>query len=80
MGMRPEMGPTPKIPAEISSELRALTHDLSNSIETIIQASYLLAQCKLDQSAKKWADMIDKAGRDCAQINRQIREVLRSKG
>jgi hypothetical protein len=80
MGVGPEMGPIPKIPAEISSKLRELAHDLSNSIETIIQASYLLAQCRLDDNAKKWSDMIDKAGRDCAQINREIREVLRSAG
>jgi hypothetical protein len=80
MGSRPESGPTSKIPAEISSQLRALTHDLSNSIETILQASYLLGQCKLDGNAKKWADMIDKASRNCVQINRELREVLRSKG
>jgi hypothetical protein len=80
MGAGPEIGPTPRIPAEISSKLRALTHDLSNSIETIMQASYLLAHCKLDENAKKWSEMIDRASRDCAQINREIREVLRSAG
>jgi hypothetical protein len=45
-----------------------------------MQASYLLAQCKLDENAKKWSEMIDRASRDCAQINREIREVLRSAG
>jgi len=80
MGAGPEMGPAAKIPAEISSKLRALNHDLSNSIETIMQASYLLGQCKMDENAKKWSGMIDKASRDCAQINREIREVLRSAG
>ena len=67
-----------KIPVEISSKLRALAHDLSNSIETIMQASYLLAQAKLDDDAKKWADLIEKAGRECAKINREIRDVLRA--
>jgi hypothetical protein len=80
MGSRPETGPSAKIPVEVSNQLRALTHDLSNSIETILQASYLLGQCKLDANAKKWADMIDKASRDCVQINRELRELLRSKG
>jgi hypothetical protein len=66
-----------RIPAEINVKLRALAHDLSNSIETIMQASYLLAQMKLDENAKRWSDLIDQAGRDAAKINREIREILR---
>ncbi|HET8666911.1 MAG TPA: hypothetical protein VFM10_02955, partial [Terriglobales bacterium] len=53
-------------------------HDLSNSIETIMQASYLLAQANLDDTAKKWLELIDNATRDAAKINREIREILRS--
>ena len=63
---------------EITVNLRALAHDLSNSIETIMQASYLLAQCKLDDNAKKWLELIDNATRDAARINRDIREILRA--
>ena len=80
MNAEPNPGTPAKIPTEINSKLRALAHDLSNSIETILQASYLLAQMKLDADAKKWADLVDKAGRDCARINREIREVLRASG
>jgi hypothetical protein len=43
-----------------------------------MQASYLLAQANLDDNAKKWADLIDKASRDCAKINREIRDILRA--
>jgi signal transduction histidine kinase len=67
-----------KIPAEINTKLRSLAHDLSNSVETIMQASYLLAQLSLDENAKKWADLIDKASRDCAKINRDIRDILKA--
>ena len=67
-----------KIPPEIGGKLRTLAHDLSNSIETIMQASYLLAQVKLNEDAKKWADLIDKAGRDCARITREMRDILRT--
>ena len=73
-----QMEPTSKIPSDISTELRRLAHDLSNSLETIMQASYLLAQMKLDENAKRWADLIDQAGRDAARINREIRDVLRA--
>jgi signal transduction histidine kinase len=74
----PTSDATPQIPLQISKELRTLAHDLSNSIETIMQATYLLSQAKLDDTNKKWLDLIDQATRDAAKINRQIREVLRS--
>lgn len=63
---------------ETVSKLRTLAHDLSNSLETIMQASYLLAQAKLDDNNRKWLDLIDKAAQDAVRINREIREVLRS--
>jgi signal transduction histidine kinase len=69
---------TPKIPLLISKELRTLSHDLSNSIETIMQATYLLSQAKFDDANRKWLDLIEQATRDAAKINRQIRELLRS--
>ena len=72
------METTAKIPPEINTKLRALAHDLSNSIETIMQASYLLAQANIDDNAKKWLELIDNATRDAARINREIREILRS--
>jgi hypothetical protein len=67
-----------KMPPELNKQLRTLAHDLSNSIETIMQASYLLAQAKLDDANKKWLELVDNAARDAARINREIREVLRS--
>lgn len=67
-----------KLQSETVTKLRALSHDLSNYIETIMQASYLLAQAKLDDSNKKWLEMVDKASQDAARVNREIREILRS--
>lgn len=72
------MGTTPKIPLEISTKLRSLAHDLSNAIETVMQAGYLLGQAKLDEETKKWVSLIDTASREAARINREIREILRS--
>lgn len=74
----PESDTQPKIPLAISKELRTLAHDLSNSLETIMQAAYLLGQAKLDEPDKKWVVLIDQATQEAAQINRRIREVLRS--
>lgn len=67
-----------KADAEVTAQLRKLAHDLSNSIETVIQASYLLNQTKLDGQSKKWARMIESAADEAAHINRGIRELLRS--
>jgi signal transduction histidine kinase len=60
------------------AKLRVLAHDLSNSIETVMQASYLLAQSELDDAHQKWLKMIDTAAQEAAKINREIREILRS--
>jgi signal transduction histidine kinase len=67
-----------KMSPEVNTKLRTLAHDLSNSIETVMQASSLLAQVKLDDTNKKWLELIDNAARDAARINREIREVLKT--
>ena len=76
--MTPPTVPPAKMATEVVTRLRSLAHDLSNSIETVMQASYLLAQAKLDDGNKKWVELIDNAARDAARINREIREILRS--
>ncbi len=67
-----------KLPPEIVSRLRLLAHDLSNSLETIMQASYLLSQLKPESESAKWVSLIEDAAQDAAHINREIREVLRT--
>jgi len=74
----PENDTHPKIPAELAVLLRKLAHDLSNSIETILQASYLLSQSNLDEPNKKWMSLIESATGDAARINREIRDILRT--
>ena len=69
-----------KLQPETVTKLRTLSHDLSNYIETIMQASYLLAQAKLDENSKKWLELVDKASHDAARVNREIREILRAQG
>ena len=66
-----------KMPPEVVSRLRTLAHDLSNSLETIMQASYLLGQLELEPQGKKWVQLIEEAAQDAAGINRELREVLR---
>ncbi len=75
---QPAMEESKKLPTDTITQLRTLSHDLSNYIETIMQASYLLGQAKLEDDNRKWLDLVDKASQDAARINREIREILRS--
>ncbi|HEY4931153.1 MAG TPA: hypothetical protein VII23_06250 [Terriglobales bacterium] len=69
-----------KMSNDTITRLRILAHDLSNAIETVMQASYLMAQSELDDNNQKWLQMIDTAAQEAAGINRTIREILRSQG
>jgi len=59
-------------------ELRRLAHDLSNSLETIMQASYLLAQSKMEEGDRRWLEMIETATKEAATTSRSMREILRA--
>jgi len=67
-----------KIPAEPAKELRSLAHELSNALETIVQATYLLTQSVPPENVRRWVEMIDKASQDAVEINRKLRRILRS--
>jgi signal transduction histidine kinase len=67
-----------KLPPDVQTRLRALAHDLSNSLETIMQASYLLGQSPLGSEEKKWVELVESATQDAAQLNRELREILRN--
>ena len=70
--------PDGKMPLTVNKQLRSLAHDLSNSLETIMQASYLLGQAELKETDKKWLSMVENASRDAARISREMREILRA--
>jgi hypothetical protein len=67
-----------KIPAEIAQELRKLAHDLSNSLETIIQATYLITQSGPPDNQRRWVELIDQASQDAVRINNKLREIMRA--
>jgi K+-sensing histidine kinase KdpD len=63
---------------KIVVRLRALAHDLSNSLEAIMQVSYLLGQARLEGESKRWAQLLETSSEEAARINRDIRQLLRS--
>jgi len=67
-----------KIPAELAKELRAMAHDLSNALETIVQATYLISQAGPPENSRRWVEMIDQASQEAVRINQKLRQALRS--
>jgi hypothetical protein len=67
-----------KLSEETVNTLRTLAHELSNAIENVMQASYLLGQAKLGDSNAKWLTLINSAAHDAARLNREIRDILRT--
>ena len=57
--------------------MRTLAHDLSNALEAILQACYLLSQAKLSEDGKRWTKLIDTSSQEAARINRELRRLLR---
>ena len=67
-----------KIPAELAKDLRALAHDLSNALETIVQATYLISQAGPPENTRRWVELIDQASQEAVKINQKLRRVLRA--
>jgi hypothetical protein len=68
-----------KIPAELAKELRTLAHDLSNALEIIVQATYLISEAGPPESSRRWVEMLDQASQQAVKINLKLREVLRER-
>ncbi len=66
-----------KIPAELAKELRTLAHDLSNALETIVQATYLVTQARPPENSRRWVELIDQASQEAVKINHKLRQILR---
>jgi hypothetical protein len=66
----------PPIPPEQAKEIRRLAHDLSNALEIIVQANYLLNTISHDESAKQWMQLLDSGVLQAANINRSLREYI----
>ena len=77
MAIRKTAAPKSQKPDEIA-RLRVLAHDLSNSLEAILQATYLLQQAKITGDDRRWVQLIDSSSQDAVRINREIRKLLRA--
>ncbi len=66
------------IPDELAREIRRIAHDLSNSLEIIVQTSYLLSLAELKEPAAEWLKMLDGGVNKSLELNLQLREYIRA--
>ena len=66
-----------QIPEEVAIEIRRLAHDLSNSLEVIVQTSYLLSMAELKEPASSWLRMLDSGVQKALDLNQELREYVK---
>jgi hypothetical protein len=66
-----------QIPEEVAIEIRRLAHDLSNSLEIIVQTSYLLSMSELKEPASSWLRMLDSGVQKALDLNLELREYVK---
>jgi hypothetical protein len=66
------------IPEEIALEIRRIAHDLSNSLEIIVQTSYLLSMAELKEPASEWLRMLDSGVNKALDLNGQLRDYIKT--
>jgi hypothetical protein len=66
------------IPADLAVEVRKLVHELSNSLEVIVQTSYLLGTVGLKEPGSDWLRMMDDGVRKAMDINLSLRDFIKN--
>ena len=66
------------IPEDLALEIRRIAHELSNSLEIIVQTSYLLSMAELKDPAAEWLRMLDSGVNKALELNGQLREYIKA--
>lgn len=66
------------IPEDLALEIRKLAHDLSNSLEIIVQTGYLLSTVGLKSPASDWLQMLDSGTAKALEINLALRNYIKA--
>lgn len=65
------------IPEQTALEIRRIAHELSNSLEVIVQTSYLLGMADLQGPAAEWHKMLDGGVTKALEQNGALREFIK---
>jgi hypothetical protein len=63
-------------PASRNATSRKIAHDLSNSLEIIMQSSFLLGTLDLGENGKAWHKLLEDGISRATAQNQQLREAL----
>ncbi|MBE7158749.1 MAG: hypothetical protein INR62_10000 [Rhodospirillales bacterium] len=67
-----------KIPEELALEIRRIAHELANSLEVIVQTSYLLGMAELKEPAAEWLRMLDSGVNKALELNSNLRDYVKA--
>jgi hypothetical protein len=65
------------IPEQTAIEMRRIAHELSNSLEVIVQTSYLLGMAELKAPADEWLKMLDSGVSKALEQNLALRDFIK---
>jgi hypothetical protein len=72
-----DIASTETIPADVAIEVRKLVHELSNSLEVIVQTGYLLGTLGLKEPGSDWLRMMDDGVRKAMDVNLELRNYIK---
>ena len=52
-------------------------HDLSNALEIVLQAGYLLTTAETEEPLKEWIGLLDGGAQQALKIHQQLRDYIR---
>ncbi len=65
------------IPEQTAIEMRRIAHELSNSLEVIVQTSYLLGMAELKAPADEWLKMLESGVEKALEQNLALRDFIK---
>lgn len=70
--------PDSMIPSGVATEVRRLSHDLSNALEIIVQCSYLLSTSEIPEESRAWVTLLEQGVKKSTSVNQELRAFIQS--
>ena len=67
-----------QIPQQPAMHIRTLLHDMSNALEIVVQAEYLLLTADNAEMSREWLSLLSKGTQQAIQLNKELREYVRA--
>jgi len=67
-----------RIPSLPSARIRTLLHDMSNALEIVVQAEYLLSMAETPETTKEWLSLLHRGTQQAIELNKELRDYVRT--